>query len=82
MFDTNVRTTVVLRGARLRLKRGWLSGLWAWDVHADKHLGWVLQQSEGRKWACVPVPETSEEQYDQIWYEYDTREQALRGLLP
>lgn len=86
-FDLGVTTSITVRGKRLSLRRDWLHGLWAWVVYlGDEKLGWVLQQWDGvpipRKWACVPVPTTPEDEYDDIWYEYDTREQALKGLVP
>jgi hypothetical protein len=78
--DTTVRTTAVIRGRTLRLQRDWLHGLWSWVVHdGDKKLGWVLQKFEGRKWGCVGV---DDDPYDDIWYEYDSRDQALQYLLP
>ena len=77
-LDLNVQTTVTVRGKSLRLKRDWLHGLWAWVVFdGDKKLGWVLQEFQGTKWAAVPVPTCEDEEYDQIWYEYNNRQEAL-----
>jgi len=74
-LNENVRTTTEVRGKRLWLKREWLHGLWAWGVYdGDKKLGWVLQQTEGTKWGVVHV---SADPYDDIWYEFDTRREAL-----
>lgn len=86
-MNENVRTTVRVRGKKFLLKREWLNGLWSWAVFdGDKKIGWVLQKWDlgvvRGKWACVPVPETKEDEYNQIWYDYQTRDEALKGLVP
>lgn len=83
-MNTNVRTSVLVRGKRITLKRGWLHGLWGWEVwDGTKQLGWVLERMEHRgHWGPVPMPEKDEDVYDDIYYDYDTRNSAVAGLVP
>jgi hypothetical protein len=63
----------------LILRRGWLSGLRAWEVHHNGVLvAHVLKETEGTKWA---VFFKGDDEYDDLLYDFDTREQVLKHVV-
>lgn len=84
MITTSV--TIRKRGipTRLLLRREYLNGLEAWAVFKNaEQIGWVLNRMERpEQWACVPMPVTEEDKYESTVYDYQTRREALGGLLP
>jgi hypothetical protein len=78
-FSEHAQTHVTIDKTRLLLKREWLYGLLSWAVYREgKKVGWVLQESEGPRWAYVTL---EDDIYDDILYDFNTRESALRSLI-
>lgn len=79
-----IATSVTVRGQRVRLVYDWLYGLRAWQVYLDgAQVGWVLNRYDyPRRWGAVPMPETKDDEFESIVYDYTSREEALLGLVP